>query len=122
MARMLSAGTFRGYTITPKIGMAIMGDEWRSREILESSDWDKAEFRHTIHGNGPITSMACNVRITGRTIQRNKYFDRCVRVEISVPDDGSETGCKFPGWLAISHKDLIYTAEFPVFTRRNNGN
>ena len=111
MANILTSGTYKNYAIEPKVGMCIMGDEWRSRESLMSSDWNEAQFRHTIHGNGPITSMACNIRITGRTIQRNKYFDRCVRVEISVPNDGSELGCKFPGWLAVSHNDLVYMGE-----------
>jgi hypothetical protein len=46
--------------------------------------------------------MACNIRVTGRTIVKNKYFDDCIRIEISVPDDGEELGCKFSGWLKIS--------------------
>jgi hypothetical protein len=89
------------YKIEPKVGMVIRGDKWKSSELLIESDWDKAQFRHEVYGCGPITSMACNIRVTGRTIVKNKYFDDCIRIEISVPDDGEELGCKFSGWLKI---------------------
>ena len=89
--------------IEPKIGMAIQGDQWKSASLLIESKWEKAQFYHTVSSCGPITEYACNIKVTGRTIVKNKYFDSCIRIEISVPDDGEEKGCSFKGWMKTSN-------------------
>jgi len=84
-------------TVEPKIGSFIKPDGWALGSKLEASDWDAAAFRIPLNSAGPITSLAVNVIVTGRTWQRRNasYY---VRVRIEFVGDG-EPSTFTTGWM-----------------------
>jgi hypothetical protein len=88
-----------GVTYTIGVGTPIQPEEWKYTTRLAASDWDRAGFRIP-SGVYPDVSVAVNVRITGRTLQRRPHSDmRWIKVEIEFVGDGAPSTFS-PGWVA----------------------
>jgi hypothetical protein len=58
-------------------------------ERLLPSDWDAAAFRYPAASLGPDGSVAVNVELTGRTLQRRPYSDDLwIKARVEFVGDG----------------------------------
>ena len=86
-------------TTDVQVGSVVKIDSWRISQVLESSDWEAAAFRIPTT-NGVIRSLAVNVTVTGRTLQRLSGGGLWVRVRVEFVGDG-EPSTYAGGWLLI---------------------
>ena len=86
-----------GFNVEPKVGRYVQPDGWRFGSRLILGDCFST-FRLPCH-NGVIESIAVEVELTGKTLQR-KYEMRMVRVRITVPGDGCDDSV-FGGWMEV---------------------
>lgn len=88
---------------SPKTGSLVVPDGWGVGQRLEDGmtcgDWQCQFYLPTGHRYG-ITQLACNVHVTGRTIQLGPCGQRRVRVQIVWIGDG-EPNKPQGGWLYI---------------------
>ena len=76
-----------------EVGTVLKIDGWppgRDYQKLEPSSWDKAKFYLPTGYDAGITHLACNVEITGRTIQYGLFANcgKAIRVKITLVGDG----------------------------------
>lgn len=88
-----------GTRIEPKVGAYVVPEQWRFGNLLQASDWRRAQFRLPTNSGGPISSLAVNISITGRTIQR-RQGDNYIRVNIEFVGDG-EPSTFASGWMKV---------------------
>jgi hypothetical protein len=91
--------TIYGTTYTLEVGSRVNVEARGpyNTETLLPSEWERAEFYLPCH-SGPITEVAVNVRVTGRTFQRRPFSDALhVKVELEFVGDG-EPSTFAPGW------------------------
>jgi len=87
--------------VEPRVGRTIQPDGWDHQcTWLTESDWDEAAFRMGTNCGGPITSIAVNITVTGRTVQERQesYW---VRVQIEAVGDG-EPSTFWGGWMEVA--------------------
>lgn len=94
--------------ITPQIGMFLkkdgcFGDNLLPGDSFSDSSWPGCDFFLPVRNGGPITSIAVNVYVTGRTVQRDDGARR-VRSKVEYVGDGepSEWG---GAWLYLNGAD-----------------
>lgn len=90
--------TWMGNEIAPKIGSFIKPDYWPTGERLTEGD-SFSTFRIPVSSDGPIKSLAVEIQVTGRTVQR-KSGNYHVRVKITFPGDG-EPDTVTHGWMMV---------------------
>lgn len=90
-----------GYRTTVRIGDVVEIEGRCSEQLLPEPWWDKADFRIKVWNDGPITSLAVNVRITGRTVQWRNGAP-WVKVAITYPGD-CEPDQYASGWLLLKN-------------------
>lgn len=89
-----------GMEISPKIDSLIMPDNWPAWNCSRLVAGDSfSTFRLPLNSNGPIKSLAVEIKVTGRTLQRHNGL-RCVRVQITFPGD-CEPDTVTGGWMEI---------------------
>ena len=88
-----------GNSCQPAIGKYVRPDEWFIGGRLEASDWDEAAFRLPTNSGGPITSLAVNVKVTGRVVRKDQGSE-AVRAQIEFVGD-CEPSTFVNGWLHI---------------------
>jgi hypothetical protein len=90
--------TFGGNEIKPVVGLSVKPDEWGYSSPLLPGD-SFSTFRIGLHSGGPIESLAVEIEVTGRTVQRKTggYF---IRVKITFPGD-CESDTVTRGWMRI---------------------
>jgi hypothetical protein len=98
-----ATATIYGREISPAIGSLVYIDGRNIGELLTAGDepcgdWAGCDFRYPSR-HFPC-GLACNVRVTGRSLQR-KHDGYCVRVEIEWVRDGEENE-KCGGWLRVN--------------------
>jgi len=85
-----------------EVGSVVELDSGRTEKLLVCDDWDRAAFRYPnpIREWAEVHAIACNVTITGRTIQyRNgSYY---VRVAMEWPNEDEVSG-RSSGWLLVN--------------------
>lgn len=86
-----------GRQVEVKVGSVIKPDGWSLAQRLEDSYWSEAAFRIPTSRLAGITSIAVNVTITGRTLQRREG-SLWVRVQIEFVGDG-EPSTYHSGWM-----------------------
>jgi hypothetical protein len=87
-----------GWDTTPAVGRYVKPDGWAWGRKLEAGD-SFSTFRLPVNDLGPIKSIATEIQVTGRTLQRIAGL-RVVRVKIIFPGDcapDTVTG----GWMEI---------------------
>ena len=84
-----------GREIRAEVTDHIAIDQGAHYELTPCTDWDAAEFRAYSYFTG--NEIACNVEITGRTIQR-RYGSSSVRVRVTFVGDGEPDEVAY-GWL-----------------------
>lgn len=84
----------------PRIGRYVRPDGWSYGNCLEPSDWEEAQYRLPTNSGGPVTSLAVNVMVTGRTVQRDNASP-AVRVRIEFVGDG-ELSSFVSGWMHVN--------------------
>jgi hypothetical protein len=97
---MTSSVTIYGREYEVKIGSRVRPENWapyKSNQLIAGDSF--STFRMPTMSLGPITSLACEVELTGRTIQRvdGTYAIRC---KIIFPGDG-EPDTVTKGWMYI---------------------
>ena len=88
-----------GREVEVKLDSYVVPENWRFGNRLIPSDWDKAQFRLPTNSGGPITSLAVNVAVTGRTLQR-RQGSLYVRCQIEFVGDG-EPSTFAGGWMLV---------------------
>jgi hypothetical protein len=92
----------------PQVGDAVWIDTWQRDVYLLPCDWPAAEFRVNAFDG---TQVACNVRVTGRDLQR-RYGTTWIRAQVEFPqDEPAAEPVAVPGWLARRYADEITTDE-----------
>lgn len=86
-----------GNEIEVEVGSVIKPDGWGLSERLQSSDWDRAQFRLPTGHQICSLQLAVNVAVTGRTLQRREG-DLWVRVKIEFVGD-CEPSTFHSGWM-----------------------
>lgn len=84
--------------VTPTVGTYVKPDGWAFGERLTEGD-SFSTFRLPTGSGGPIKSLAVEVEVTGRTIQR-KWDMRLVRCKITFVGD-CEPDTVVRGWLEV---------------------
>lgn len=87
-----------GWDTTPQLGRYVKPDGWTWGSKLEAGD-SFSTFRIPVHSGGPITSLAVEIEVTGRTLQRVAGL-RMVRVKITFPGD-CEPDTVTGGWMEV---------------------
>ena len=87
-----------GWNVAPKIGRYVCPDKWSIGECLIAGD-NFSSFRLPTNNNGPIKSLAVEIKITGRTLRRVNGI-RCVRVKIIFVGD-CEPNQVCGGWMEV---------------------
>lgn len=73
---------------TPQTNDYVVPDAWRWGELLLPESWEGATFRLPVTSGGPITSLAINIRMTGRKLRfHNGGFGYRCEVEFVREDD-----------------------------------
>lgn len=92
-----------------------LAERLRPGDNFADSSYPGCQFRVPVNGNGPIKSVAVNVRVTGRTWKWRG--DRCwVRVQIEYVGDG-EPSTFAGGWLLdtrVTQDPIGWYARNPV--------
>lgn len=89
--------TIYGNEVIVQVNSVIKPDDWQFAERLIHSDWAAASHRLLTGHNYGITSLAVNVKVTGRTWQRREG-DYWARVEIEFVGD-CEPSVFCGGWI-----------------------
>lgn len=84
---------------TVRAGRFVVPDRWIIGGKLREAGDGFSTYRLPTHNGGPIESLACEVRITGRKIH---YTDigRRIRCRITFPGDG-EPDVTTGGWMFL---------------------
>ncbi len=89
---MTKTKTIWGREVSPKVGTFIKPDGWKFGERLIAGD-SFSTFRLPT-GLAVVTSIACEIEITGRELRRAAGMSGMVRVKITFPGDGEpDTVC-----------------------------
>ena len=82
---------------TPTVGQFIYPDGWYMGQTLQASTWEKAPFRIPCRNQGPITSLAVRVIVTGRTRQwqHGSAWWRCRLIMVGDGEPDTTMG----GWM-----------------------
>ena len=94
------------------VGAALELDSGRCEQLLEGDDnvcpgWDGCDFRfpNPVRGWEVKHAIACNVHVTGRTVQRRHGSD-WVRVRVEWVQD-CEDNTFGSGWLLVNEKSVV---------------
>ncbi len=87
-----------GWDVTPKVGRYILPDGWSHGECLTEGD-HFSTFRLPTGYSFGVTSVACEIEVTGRTLREVKGF-RAVRVKITFPGD-CEPDTVMGGYMSV---------------------
>jgi hypothetical protein len=87
-----------GQQVEAKVGSYVVPELWRIGGRLMPSDWEPAQFRLPT-GQAVVTSVAVNVTVTGRTMQR-RQGSLYVRCQVEFVGDG-EPSTFSGGWLLV---------------------
>lgn len=91
--------------VSAKVGSYVETDSRKMGEaLLACDDWDEADFRYP-SVCGPI---ACNVHVTGRTVQY-RGGTRWVRCQVEFVGDGEPNTC-VSGWILLGWNEDVNTA------------
>jgi len=89
-----------GTDVNPQVGRYIKPDGWRFGELLAAGD-DFSTFRLPTGHTVGITSLAVEIEVTGRTLQRREGESGWVRVKIIYVGDG-EPDQYSGGWMKVA--------------------
>ncbi len=93
------------YHVSAQVGTYIVLDGRDIGEcLLSCADWDAADFRwpNPIPAWRESRAIACNVYVTGRTVQYGGYMDK-VRVKVEWVGDG-EPNEYVSGWMCFDDR------------------
>lgn len=90
---------FYGNDVSVYAGRHVCPDRWQLGNKIRVDETGFATWRIDTFNGGPIASLACEVVVTGRTLQRRmgSYY---VRVRITFVGDG-EPDTVTSGWMLI---------------------
>jgi len=101
-----------GYQVIANLGNYINWGKKRLGEYLNPSDWELADFRLSTGMKWGITSLAANIRISGRKIiYRSGYCPvhqsiRWVKVQIEFVGDGEPSTYSY-GEMLVKLEQLV---------------
>ncbi len=92
-------GDFWGNDVSVKEDRYIKPDGWAYGSRIRKDEIEFATWRIPTNSGGPIESLAIEVEVTGRTLQRRQgsYY---VRVKVIFKGD-CEPDTTSPGWMMI---------------------
>ncbi len=94
------ADHFYGNDVEIRAGRHIVIDGWGSiGQTIRADEVGFATYRIPTASGGPVQSLACEVTLTGRTLQR-KMGSYYVKVNVNFVGDG-EPDVNVPGWMFI---------------------
>ena len=96
----MTATTIYGREIAVKLDSYIVPEGWRFGGRLQASNWEAAQFYLPTNSGGPVESLAVNVQITGKTLQR-RNGSSMVKVKIEFVGDG-EPSTFTGGWMLVN--------------------
>lgn len=86
--------------VEPRLGRFVHPDGWSVGANLESSDWAPAAFRLPTNNGGPITSLAVNIKVSGRKLHIDSFGTKRVRVAVIFVGD-CEPDIPHVGWMYV---------------------
>jgi hypothetical protein len=89
-----------GHDVEVRPGRYVKADRWQLGRIIRADESEFATYRMPLENGGPIESLACNIEVTGRTVQRRDGGGLWVRVKITFPGD-CEPDTVTGGWMLV---------------------